>query len=150
MNWLDWSLLENHADVHRFLKLLIARRLLRDTGPERKRTTLTQFIRDGIRGWHGVRLNEPDWSDHSHSVALSVELAKEGLRAYFIFNSYWEPLDFELPRIGAEKRAPWRRWIDTFREAPDDIAEWQAAPAFLECTYHVGPRSVVVLLGECG
>ena len=29
-NWFDWSLLEKHADVHRFVKLLIARRLLRD------------------------------------------------------------------------------------------------------------------------
>jgi isoamylase len=150
MNWLDWSLLENHADVHRFLKVLIARRLLRDTGPERQRTTLTQFIRDGIRGWHGVRLNEPDWSDHSHSVALSVELASEGLLVHFIFNAYWEPTDFELPRIGAEKRASWRRWIDTFRETPDDIVEWQAAPPFLDYTYHAGPRSVVVLWASLG
>ena len=26
-NWFDWALLEKHADVHRFVKLLIARRL---------------------------------------------------------------------------------------------------------------------------
>ena len=30
-NWYDWSLLRNHADIHRFVKLLTARRLLRDT-----------------------------------------------------------------------------------------------------------------------
>ena len=41
-NWFDCSMLTKHADVHRFVKLLIARRLLRHSGPERKRMTLTQ------------------------------------------------------------------------------------------------------------
>ena len=144
-NWLDWSLVSEHADVHRFVKLLIDRRLLRDSGPERQRQTLNQWIHEGIRGWHGVKLNEPDWSDHSHSVALSVELPKEGLLVHFIFNAHWEPLHFELPRMRDEKQTSWRRWIDTFRETPDDITEWQAAPPLGDCTYEVGPRSVVVL-----
>ena len=30
-SWFDWTLLEKHADVHRFVKLLTARRLLRGT-----------------------------------------------------------------------------------------------------------------------
>jgi glycogen operon protein len=144
-NWFDWSLLAKHADVHRFVKLLIARRLLRDPDPERQRMTLIQFIREGINGWHGVKLNQPDWSDHSHSVALSSELPREGLLVHFIFNAYWEPLDFTLPRIGTEKGRPWRRWIDTFREAPDDIVAWQDAPPISECTYRAGPRAVIVL-----
>jgi len=38
-NWFDWSLLAKHADVHRFVRILIARRLLRDVGPERQRLT---------------------------------------------------------------------------------------------------------------
>ena len=104
MNWFDWSLLVKHADVHRFVKLLIARRLRRNIGPERQRMTLIQLIREGIKGWHGVKLNQPDWSDHSHSVALSAELPKEGLLVHLIFNAYWEPLDFELPPIGTENR----------------------------------------------
>ena len=144
-NWFDWSLLGKYADVRRFVKLLIARRCLRDTLPERRRMTLIQLIREGITGWHGVKLDQPDWSDHSHSVALSAELPKEGLLVHFIFNAYWEPLDFELPRIGVGNRNPWRQWIDTFHEAPEDIVAWQEAPAIPDCTYRVGPRSVVVL-----
>jgi glycogen operon protein len=144
-NWFDWSLLVKHADVHRFMKLLIARRMQRDTGPERQRMTLTQLIREGVKGWHGVRLSQPDWSDRSHSVALSAELPNEGLLVYFIFNAYWEPLDFELPRIGAGKGDSWRRWIDTFRESPEDIVSWQEAPSVSEAKYRAGPRSVVVL-----
>ena len=145
LNWFDWSLLSEHADVHRFVKLLIARRLLRDTGPERQRKTLNQLIREGIRGWHGVKPNEPDWSDSSHSVALSVELPEEGLLVHLIFNAYWEPLDFELPRTGAGKGNSWRRWIDTFLDTPEDIVAWQEARAVSGRTYRAGPRSVIVL-----
>jgi len=145
VNWFDWSLLGRYADVHRFVKLLIARRLLRETAPERQRMTLIQLIREGTMRWHGVKLNQPDWSDHSHSAALCAELPREGLLVHFIFNAYWEPLDFELPRIGTGNQNRWRRWIDTFREAPEDIVAWQDAPAIAECSYRTGPRSVIVL-----
>jgi glycogen operon protein len=142
--WFDWTCLEEHADVHRFLKLLIQRRLLRDIGPERERMTLTQLISRGIKGWHGVKLDPPDWSDYSHSVALSVELPEENLLVYFIFNAYWDQLEFELPLIANDK-AFWHRWIDTYLDSPQDIVEWRTAPAILDRTYRVGSRSVVVL-----
>jgi glycogen operon protein len=106
---------------------------------------LTQWIREGIKGWHGVKLNQPDWSDHSHSVALSAELQNEGLLIHFIFNAYAERLDFELPRIVAGKPISWRRWIDTFQETPEDIVPWQEAPTYLKHTYWAGPQSVIVL-----
>jgi isoamylase len=142
-SWLDWSLVFKHGEVHRFVKLLIARRLLKDTGPELKRTSLSQLIGGATIHWHGVRLNQPDWSSQSHSVALSAELRGEGLLVYFAFNAYWEPLSFELPRIeGGEK---WKRWIDTYLETPLDIVPWQEALGVPDPVYRVGPRSVVVL-----
>jgi isoamylase len=149
-NWFDWSLLVKYADVHRFVKLLTARRTLRDSSAERERMTLIQLIRAGIKGWHGVKLNQPDWSDHSHSVALSTELSKEAMLIHFIFNAYWEPLDFELPRSGTGERLSWKRWIDTFQEAPGDIIAWQEAPTVPVSTYRAGPRSVVVLWASLG
>lgn len=142
-NWFDWSLLKKHADSHRFAKLLIARRLLRDVGPERSRTSLSQLISGAEKSWHGVRLNQPDWSNQSHSIALSVELRGEGLFVYFAFNAYWEPLTFELPSI--EGAGSWRCWIDTSLESPLDIVPWKEAPSVSNHVYRVGPRSVVVL-----
>lgn len=144
-NWFDWSLVTKHADVHRFVKLLIARRLLRDAGPERRRRTLSQLISSANRNWHGVKLHQPDWSDQSHSVAFSVELKGEGLLVYFIFNAYWEPLEFELPLPERSEGGFWRRWIDTFLETPQDIVAWQQAPSVSNHTYRAGPKSVVVL-----
>src|SRR4030095_5484890 len=144
-NWFDWSMVAKHADVHRFVKLLIARRLLRDTSTEQPRLTLTQWISGASKSWHGVKLNQPDWSDQSKSVAFSAELKKEGLVVYFIFNAYWEHLEFELPRPEKSERGFWRRWIDTYLEAPQDIVPWQEAPSISDHTYRAGPRSVVVL-----
>jgi glycogen operon protein len=149
-NWFDWSLLVKHADVHRFVKLLNARRAVRDSGAERERTRLIQLIRDGVKGWHGVKLNQPDWSDQSHSVALSAQLARESLLVHFIFNAYWQPLNFELPQIETQTQGPWRRWIDTFQEAPDDIVAWQEALPVSDGTYRAGPRSVIVLWASLG
>ncbi len=46
ISWFDWSLLSRHADIHRFLRLLIARRLQRDLKAERRRLSLDQFLRE--------------------------------------------------------------------------------------------------------
>ena len=59
-------------------------------------------------------------------------------------NAYWEPLTFELPRLGPGGGA-WRRWIDTYRDAPDDIADGPGPPVD-DSHYTVQPRSLVALL----
>jgi glycogen operon protein len=146
--WLDWSLLSMHSDVHRFVKLLIARRTLRDAGPERQRMSLTQLIRTGLKSWHGVKLDRPDWSDCSHSVALSAEMPNDGIYVYLIFNAYWEPLEFELPTTENGKQMLWRRWIDTFQESPQDIVPWENAPPVKGYTYRAEPRSAIVLWAD--
>jgi glycogen operon protein len=117
--------------------------MLRDTRPELKRLTLTQLL-SNLKGWHGTRLNQPDWGNHSHSVALSAELPKENLLAHCIFNAYWEPLEFELPSIRGAAKNHWKRWIDTSLESPQDISEWHESQPVDAYTYCVGPRSVAV------
>ncbi len=146
-NWFDWSLVEKHADVLRFVRLLLKRRFLRDEEHERRRVSLTDFLAQANKSWHGVRLDEPDWSDHSHAVALSGELRAEGLSFHLILNFYWEPLDFELPKPVADGE-PWRRWIDTGLDSPDDIVPWQEAPSMRKDAYRTEARSVVMLFNK--
>jgi isoamylase len=148
-NWFDWSLVVKHADVYRFVKLLLARRLLRDTSHEEQRMSLTEMIDRANKAWHGVKLNQPDWGAGSRSIAFSAELKKEKLVFHLIMNGYWEPLEFELPRRAAGP-SQWRRWIDTYRPSPEDIVEWQAAPSVAGTTYCAGPRSVVMLFTTAG
>jgi glycogen operon protein len=146
-SWFDWTLLFKHADLRRFVRLLIARRVIRDVEHERRRVSLDQWLRDSIRAWHGVKLGQPDWGQSSHSLALGVELRREGLRFHLILNAYWEPLDFELPSDGGES---WHRWIDTALDPPYDIVEWQTAPPVQGRTYHAGAHSVVMLIADTG
>jgi len=142
-SWFDWTLLEKHADLHRFVKLLIARRLLRDTDAERDDTTLSELLRTSIQAWHGMKLHQPDWNPWSHSLAFGAQLRNEPRTFHLILNAYWEPLDFELPPVDAAN--PWRRWIDTSRESPEDIVAWRSALPVAGGSYRAGPRSVVVL-----
>jgi isoamylase len=144
-SWFDWSLLSNHEDILRFVKLLIARRMMRDVEHERRRFSLNQVLRDTKHAWHGLRLNQPDWSPSSHSIALSGELKDEGILVHIILNAYWESLDFEIPVL-REGREHWRRWIDTALDSPHDICEWNSEPPVLAKTYCAGARSVVVLI----
>jgi glycogen operon protein len=144
-SWLDWDLMSRHADVHRFARLLIARRQMRDMGAERTRMSLSQLIQAAKHCWHGTKLGEPDWSASSHSLAFSAELPIEGLRLHMIFNAHWEPLEFELPPE-SDSTDGWRRWIDTALDPPDEICEWQAAKPFDAQSYQAGARSVVVLV----
>jgi glycogen operon protein len=142
-SWFDWTLVQRHADIHRFTQLLIARRVLRDVSSERQRVMLTTLLRQATTAWHGVNLWRPDWSSNSHSLALSADLRRAGLKMHLIMNAYWEPLDFEIP--APEGGRTWRRWIDTSLDSPDDIVPWLDAPAFTGAAYRAAPRSVVVL-----
>jgi glycogen operon protein len=142
-SWFDWTLLEKHADVHRFAKLLIARRMLRDLDAEIQRTTLNELLKNAKKDWHGVKLFQPDWSPWSHSLAFGAEIANQNITFHLIMNAYWQPLEFELPPMGSA--GPWRRWIDTFLSPPDDIVDWRTALPISGESYRAGPRSVVVL-----
>ena len=149
-SWFDWTLLATHADVHRFVTLLNARRLLRDVEHERQRVSLTELLRKANKAWHGVKLDQPDWRDESHSVAFTVELRRDRMLVHVILNAYWKPLHFELPPVAASAGGQWRRWIDTALDSPYDIVPWQTAPSIDVAPYRVEARSVVVLFAATG
>ena len=148
-SWFDWALVTEHADVHRFVRLLIERRVIRDLEHERRRTSLVQVLRESKQAMHGVKLNQPDWSPVSHSFAISGELKNEGILAHIVFNAYWEPLDFELP-ILEDGFGNWWRWIDTSLDPPHEICDWNEEERVPGSTYRVGARSVVVLIAGEG
>jgi len=145
--WFDWTLLARHADLHRFVKALIALRMGRSLSDERGDMTLNELLRRQPIEWHGVRLGAPDWSHESHTLAATIRPVGGRGAIHLMANAYWEPLEFEIPPAGAGGRS-WRRCLDTSLPSPDDIREWEAAPAVDGQVYPVGPRSVVVLLAE--
>src|SRR6266404_4767946 len=147
-SWFDWALLAKHADVHRFVTVLNARRVLRNLQPEGQRVSLNQLLRGANLAWHGVKLGQPDWGESSHSIAFTVEIRREKLLFHVILNAYWQPLDFELPRVNEAGKNPWRRWIDTAFDSPYDILQWETAESVPGYAYRVESRAVVMLFAE--
>lgn len=142
ISWFDWTLLKTHADLHRFVSLLCARRGIRSIEHEQQRISINTMLRDAQKSWHGVRLNHPDWGDASHCVAFGGDLDRDGLQFHFILSAYWEPLEFELPELQGRH---WRRWIDTSLDSPNDIVPWEQAPEISGNKYRVADRSVAML-----
>ena len=61
--------------------------------------SLNELLRRARIEWHGVALNHPDWSDHSHSLAFTLRSLRARFLLHGMFNAYWEPLTFELPPV---------------------------------------------------
>jgi glycogen operon protein len=146
ISWFDWTLLERNQDIHRFVKALIAFRQRRDVVLGPIRLTLNELLEQARMDWHGVELDRPDWSDHSHSLALCLTTLGGRLKLHGMINAYWEPLRFQLPPLRHDTHGIWRRWIDTSLRSPNDIVDWDHAPNIVDASYLVQPRSVVVLV----
>jgi len=140
-------LLGRHAEIHRFVKALIAFRMNRDLPSERLDMTLNELLRRQPFQWHGVRLNAPDWGYESHTLAATVRLLGYPLLLHMIINAYWEPLEFEIPPLDQTQES-WRRCLDTYLDPPDDFRSWADAQPVVGSTCRVQPRSVVMLLAR--
>jgi glycogen operon protein len=146
ISWFDWSLLDRHADVHRFVKSLNWFRQHRDVVTEHGKLSLNQLLERAKIEWHGVKLGSPDWSEHSHSLAFTLQSLRARFLIHGMLNAYWEPLTFELPSVPAESQQHWRRCVDTALASPDDFRGWEIAPYLQQATYLVQPRSTVILV----
>ena len=148
VSWFDWNLVEQHADIHGFVKELIALRMNRNLPVELHDMTLRELLNHQPIQWHGVKLNAPDWSHESHTLAATVPLLGYRLLLHVIINAYWEPLQFEIPAL--EAGSAWRRCVDTCLDTPNDIRSWEDAQILQGSFYPVQPRSVVILLARAG
>ena len=142
--WVDWSLLEKHADIHRFARELIAFRQRRGVVTADHTLSLNELLERAKIEWHGVKRNQPDWGDHSHTLAFTLQSLNGKVLLHGILNAYSEPLSFELPPVQDGEQL-WRRCIDTALASPDDFQPMKSAPEFTGSTYQVQARSIVVL-----
>ena len=146
ISWFNWNLCNTHSDIYRFVKHLTRFRLRRDFALEDTGMTLNQLLQQARTQWHGVKINEPDWSDDSHSIALTAWSLKGRFVIHLMINAYWDPLEFQIPPVPEKFGDGWYRWIDTYRESPDDIYTLNEAPLIEYPSYLVQPRSVVSLI----
>ena len=154
LNWLDWTLLETNADLFRFVRQCIAFR--RSHPALRRRAHLRHEV--GVESgcpeisWHGVAAWQPDWGEHSHTLAFVLcsddgPAEKRDDHLYVAMNMHWENHLFELPRLPYGQR--WRRFADTHCTTPNDICVPGQEPLLSDQRQvWVGARSVVILVGR--
>ncbi len=120
-SWVDWDRAEQFADLQHFVGRLLA-----------------------LRARHPVLSQTTWWGDDARFWELGDRtLAWQVGDLYVVANAWWEPVDapIELPIVGA---GAWRRVIDTSLAPPEDVVGPDDAPP-VGTTYHVAPRTVIVL-----
>lgn len=145
ISWFDWDDIQRHPDILRFVRLLIRTRLQRDSAKDEYNMSLNQLLSKPLVTWHGTKVNQPDWSDDSHSIACTIKSLSGKVSLHYIFNAYSKPLEFEIPESAGKN---WKRWIDTALPSPDDICTWADAKEHSGATYLVQPFSVVIFFSK--
>jgi isoamylase len=155
LTWLDWSLVEENADILRFFKLMIHFRHQHPVLRSRHNLRYTDYVGAGLAdiSFHGIKAWQADWGDGSHSLAwmLSGDHAREGTEPdddiYIVANAFWETLQFEPPQL--ENGKSWHLAVNTAKPSAKDIYEHGKEPRLREPNrIIVGARSVVVLVGR--
>jgi isoamylase len=155
INWLDWTLLDTHADFFRFVKTCIAFRNAHPVLRNREYFRNCDYMGSGYADitWHGVKVDKPDWADYCRTLAFMLcgKHAQGGsVRDDYIYvamNMHWEPHSFELPKLPINHH--WYVFANTALIPPQDIWEPGNEPILKDQSrLMTGDRSVVILVGR--
>ena len=98
LTWFDWTLLEKHHEIHRFVKALNAVSPAPRCGGGRRQAQPESTL---AAGKNRVAWGRPPPPGLERALAFPGLHLAQPARANFLFhvmlNAYWEPLTFELP-----------------------------------------------------
>jgi glycogen operon protein len=140
-SWHDWSCLDQHREIFRFTRGMIAFRRAHPI------LSKEQFYTDAEIHWFGPQGGLPNWADPKCKklACLIHENGQDGL--YLMFNAGTEETDFGLPPLPLGYR--WRLVVDTSRSVPQDLsAAGEETLLDNSTTYHVEARSSAILLAR--
>jgi glycogen operon protein len=154
LSWFNWECIDRYPEVFNYFKKIIAFRkqnpiFCLETFLSKSDAHNPELYSKFIE-WHGVKLNQPDWSYFSHSLAFTINglskitsIKNYDRRFYFAINAFNGTLEFEAPQ--ARPKTRWRLKADTFGEAGKDIFEDGDMPFVADKKIKVRPRSIVIL-----
>ena len=153
--WVDWRLLDAHAELFHFFKKMIA---FRKPHPVLRSSTHFQnrdYVGSGYPdiSWHGTKAWDPDWSHYSRTLAFMLcgKHAKQGSVCddyiYVAMNMHWQMHGLELPKL--PEGMSWHVFANTDVQPPEDIREvGHEIMIENQSEFLIGPRSVVILVGK--
>ncbi len=145
LSWFDWDLVKKNAALLDFVKKLIQLNLKNPFFQEETFWVAPEPIGSSNFSFHGTKLHHPDWSYYSHSLAFNLRNIHFGKMIHVMINAHHEALQFEIPN---EPGLRWKKLIDTFQTAPNDILSETKAKRVDTPFCEVQPRSIVLLCTE--
>jgi isoamylase len=140
-SWYDWSCLEQHREIFRFTRGLIAFRRAHPI------LSKEQFYTDAEIHWFGPHGGLPNWANPKEKQLACLIHEDEQRALCLMFNAGVDAVDFGLPP--ALPGARWYVAVDTSRKAPQDLFAAGEEPLWEgPLAYHLGPRSSAILLAR--
>jgi glycogen operon protein len=144
ISWFDWSLVDLNRDMLRFTRGLIE--LIQNMNIF-KVDNLLATPKDTFEPhihWHGAALDQPDWSEHSHSLSFTMMHPIENEKVHVMINAFWGEISFEIPPPSNGRQ--WREIVHTGKASPHDFHKPPEGPVIEAEKVALGGRTVVVLV----
>jgi glycogen operon protein len=140
-SWHDWRCLEQHREMFRFTRGMIAFRRAHPVLSKEQFYTGTEIQ------WFGPQGGLPEWADAKANQFACLIHEDEQKALCLMFNAGLDAVDFSLPSIMAGAR--WHLAVDTSGDAPQDLFAAGEEPLWEDPNaYRLSPRSSVILLAQ--
>ena len=140
-SWYDWNCLEQHGEIFRFTRGMLAFRRAHPILSEE------QFYTDGEIQWFGPQGGLPNWADPKEKQFACLIHEDEEHALCLMFNAGTAAVDFALPPLPSEAR--WHLAVDTAHETPLDLSAAGEEPLWNDPqSYPLSPRSSAILLTQ--
>ncbi len=110
LGWMNWEHGQQDLELLEYFKYVIKirKKLINIFNPS---SFLKKQTNENIPKyhWHGTKLDSPDWSSWSHTVAFSINKGNTNPLVWIGFNAYSKSIDFHLPKC----KYNWLKVIDT-------------------------------------
>ncbi|MEO5989556.1 MAG: isoamylase [Candidatus Eisenbacteria bacterium] len=144
--WFDWTRLDSHGGLHRFVRGLLH---LRQRFPEFRRR---EFFDPHTHGpgsvnWQSEEGGPPDWGELSRRLVMHLPGEHDGPDFLLLVNGDGALADFTLPALPADRS--WHRVVDTALPSPHDFTEPEQAPPVHDAKgYPMHAQSVALLMAH--
>ena len=139
LGWMNWDRSQQDLELLNYFKYVIKirKKLINIFNPSflnnnQNHDNLLKYH------WHGIKLDSPDWSSWSHTVAFSLNKGETDPLVWIGLNAYSKSIDFPLPKCEYN----WLKVIDT------SISDIFAPLTINEQSVHIKNRSSILIISE--
>ena len=110
LGWMNWDNSQQDLELLDYLKNLIRirKKLIKLLNPSILSNT-KNLENIPKYSWHGAKLDSPDWSSWSHTIAFSINKGKTNPLLWAGLNAYSKSIDFCIPNSNSR----WLKVVDT-------------------------------------